>query len=201
MNKQTQPSELLAEVITKSASKQTDYAIRYFVDRDRVNDAYRAYGYFQWVDDVIDDDVALRDETSSNVERNQDTLIAIIPVGHMSENGEQDWVMLREEARRQVFRRLASVDITGLRSHIKIEITFTPLSWRRRYNLMKGSTHGLCHCLMQLGYFRPGNRHAQYHNLYFTGASTRSGTGMPTVMVSGRQSEQRIMDDRGIGDL
>ena len=125
----------------------------------------------------------------------QDTLIAIVPVGHMSENGEQDWAALRDEARRHVLRRLASVGITDLETHIKFETTFTPLSWRKRYNLMKGSTHGLCHNLMQLGYFRPDNRHPQYHNLYFTGASTRPGTGMPTAMVSGRQSAQRVMDD------
>jgi len=125
----------------------------------------------------------------------QDTLIAIVPVGHMSENGEQDWAALRDEARRQVLRRLASLGITDFESHIKFETTFTPLSWKKRYNLVKGSTHGLCHNLMQLGYFRPDNRHAQYHNLYFTGASTRPGTGMPTAMVSGHQSAQRIMDD------
>jgi phytoene desaturase len=124
----------------------------------------------------------------------QDTLTAIVPVGHMSENGEQDWAALRDEARRQVFRRLSSLGITDLESHIKFEMTFTPLSWRKRYNLMKGSTHGLCHNLTQLGYFRPDIQHPHYHNLYFTGASTRPGTGMPTAMVSGRQSAQRIMD-------
>ena len=125
----------------------------------------------------------------------QDTLIAIVPVGHMSENGDQDWAKLRDEAREQVFRRLATLGITDLEAHIKFETTFTPLSWRKRYNLMKGSTHGLCHNLTQLGYFRPRNRHPHYHNLYFTGASTHPGTGVPTAMVSGRLSAQRILDD------
>ncbi|MBI3168069.1 MAG: phytoene desaturase [Chloroflexi bacterium] len=125
----------------------------------------------------------------------QDTLIAIVPVGHISENGEQDWVELRDKARGHVFRRLSSLGINDLESHIKFEINFTPPSWRKRYNLMKGSTHGLCHNLTQLGYFRPDFQHRHYHNLYFTGASTRPGTGMPTAMVSGRQSAQRIMDD------
>ena len=132
----------------------------------------------------------------------QDTLIAIVPVGHMSENGEQakqscgqDWADLRDKARGHAFRRLSSLGISDLESHIKFEINFTPPSWRKRYNLMKGSTHGLCHNLMQLGYFRPDIQHSHYRNLYFTGASTRPGTGMPTAMVSGRQSAQRIMDD------
>lgn len=125
----------------------------------------------------------------------QDTLTAIVPVGHLSLNGDQDWGALRDQARQQVFRRLKSLGIHDLEEHIKFEINFTPLSWRKRYNLVKGSTHGLCHNLDQLGYFRPDNRHKHYQNLYFTGASTRPGTGMPTAMVSGRLSAQRILDD------
>jgi len=125
----------------------------------------------------------------------EDTLIAIVPVGHMSQNGEQDWGQIRDEARQHVFRRLASLGITDLDSHIKFETTFTPLSWRKRYNLMKGSTHGLCHNLTQLGYLRPHNKHPRYHNLYFAGASTHPGTGMPTAMVSGRLAAKRILDD------
>ena len=54
MDKKFQSSESLATGITKSASKQTYYTIRFFADRDRIADAYRAYGYFRWVDDVID---------------------------------------------------------------------------------------------------------------------------------------------------
>lgn len=125
----------------------------------------------------------------------EDTLIAIVPVGHMSENGEQNWRKMRDESRQHVFRRLSTLGITDLEAHIKFETNFTPPSWRKRYNLMKGSTHGLCHNLTQLGYFRPRNKHPRYHNLYFTGASTHPGTGMPTVMVSGRLSAQHIMDD------
>jgi phytoene/squalene synthetase len=44
-----------ASLITKAASKQTYYTVRFLVDRDRVDDAYRAYAYFRWVDDVLDE--------------------------------------------------------------------------------------------------------------------------------------------------
>ena len=125
----------------------------------------------------------------------QDTLTAIVPVGHISENGEQDWGAIRDQARQDVIRRLRILGINDLHEHIKFEINFTPLSWRKRYNLVKGSTHGLCHNLMQLGYLRPDLQHPKYRNLYFTGASTRPGTGMPNAMISGRQSAQRILDD------
>jgi phytoene desaturase len=124
-----------------------------------------------------------------------DTLIAIVPVGHMDETGSQDWKAIRNRARQAVFRRLATLGITDLEDHLKFEVNYTPLSWRKRYNLVKGSTHGLCHTLTQLGYFRPRNRHARYHNLYFVGASTHPGTGVPTAMVSARLAAERVLED------
>lgn len=127
----------------------------------------------------------------------QDTLIAVVPVGHMRENDERDWGEVRDAAREHVFRRLQLLGITDLAAHLKFEACFTPHSWRKFYNLMKGSTHGLCHDLLQLAYFRPHNRHARYGNLYFTGASTHPGTGLPTVMVSGRLTAERVWQDWG----
>jgi phytoene desaturase len=152
----------------------------------------------------------------------EDTLIAIVPVGHLDETGErpakrekdenviarrdapkqsplpvaeQDWRCIRDRARQAVFSRLASLGITDLEAHLKFEVNYTPLSWRKRYNLMKGATHGLCHTLTQLGYFRPRNRHPRYRNLYFVGASTHPGTGMPTALVSARLAARRIMEE------
>jgi phytoene desaturase len=127
--------------------------------------------------------------------KGQDTLIAIVPVGHLSEQEPQDWAEIRDCARQHVFRRLRTLGISDLEAHLKFEVNYTPLSWSKRYNLMKGSTHGLSHNLMQLGYFRPHNRHSHYHNLYFVGASTHPGTGIPTAMVSGRLAAERIKDD------
>jgi len=46
----------------------------------------------------------------------QDTLIAIVPVGHMSENGDQDWAEIRDRARQHVFRRLKTLGITDLKN-------------------------------------------------------------------------------------
>lgn len=132
---------------------------------------------------------------SSMAPPGEDTLIAVVPVGHLSEDNGQDWERLTDQARGHVFRRLALLGITDLDAHIKFETSFTPLSWRKRYNLMKGSTHGLSHNLTQLAYFRPANRHPQYRNLYFVGASTHPGSGLPTAMISARLVAQRIVDE------
>ena len=122
----------------------------------------------------------------------QDTLIAILPVGHLSEVGHQDWSALRDLARQHVFRRLRALGIHDLAAHIKFEETYTPLAWQKRYNLVHGATHGLSHELTQMACFRPSNRHPRYRNLYFVGASTHPGTGLPTAMVSARLVSERI---------
>lgn len=54
MDRKISTSQFLAAAITKAASKQTYYTIQLFVDRERVADAFRAYGYFRWVDDIFD---------------------------------------------------------------------------------------------------------------------------------------------------
>jgi phytoene/squalene synthetase len=59
----------LAAAITRAASKQTYYTIRFLVDKTLVADAYRAYAYFRWVDDWLDEELRPRAERLAFVER------------------------------------------------------------------------------------------------------------------------------------
>jgi len=68
-HKKPDTSLSLAEAITKSASRQTYYTIRMLVDRERVADAFRAYGYFRWVDDVLDAEAGSLSEKVAFVNR------------------------------------------------------------------------------------------------------------------------------------
>ena len=70
-------------------------------------------------------------------------------------------------------------------------------TWAQRHNLAKGATHGLSHRLTQMAYFRPRNRHRRFRNMYFAGASTHPGTGVPTAMASGRLAARRIAAEQG----
>jgi phytoene/squalene synthetase len=70
----SQDSGSLAAAITKAASQQTYYTIRFFVDRGLVQDAFRAYAYFRWVDDVLDAPAGARSEKIAFVDR-QDGLL------------------------------------------------------------------------------------------------------------------------------
>ena len=61
----------LAAAITRTASQQTYYTIRFLVDNGRVEDAYRTYAYFRWVDDWLDQGTRPRTERLAFVKRQQ----------------------------------------------------------------------------------------------------------------------------------
>src|SRR5262245_38007675 len=65
------PDRTLAATITRTASKQTYYTIRFLVDAGLVEDAYRAYAYFRWVDDWLDQEPHPRTERLAFVRRQQ----------------------------------------------------------------------------------------------------------------------------------
>ncbi len=61
----------LAAAITRAASKQTYYTVRFLVDKNLVDDAYQAYAYFRWVDNYIDREKSPRTERLAFVKRQQ----------------------------------------------------------------------------------------------------------------------------------
>ena len=123
----------------------------------------------------------------------QDTLMVLVPVGHLDRNGSQDWEGLKNRARSTVIERLREVGVVDIAEHIKFEETYAPMDWRDLYNLERGSAFGLSHNFMQVGYLRPQNRHNHFRNLYFVGSSTHPGTGLPIVLLSARLTSERIL--------
>jgi phytoene desaturase len=138
---------------------------------------------------------------SSAAPHGQDTLMVVVPVGHINDAAPQNWAAIQKQARQLVLQRLAKIGVDEVDKHIKFEVSYTPLDWQSRYNLTKGATLGLGHNLMQMGYLRPQNRHARYRNLYFVGSSTHPGNGVATVLVSARLTSGRILQDAGVPQL
>ncbi len=159
--------------------------------------------------DYIFKDLTLPDEPSfylhaparidpSMAPQGQDTLTVVVPVGHIDAAAPQDWASIQQRARQFVLQRLARIGVDDLDKHIKFEVSYTPSDWQSRYNLSKGAGYGLSHTFLQMGYLRPRNRHARYRNLYFVGASTHPGAGLPTVLISARLATERIRRDADI---
>lgn len=67
-------SSSLAESITREASSQTYFTICYLVDRPLVPHAYRAYAYFRWVDDRVDEEQTTQTERLDFLARQQEII-------------------------------------------------------------------------------------------------------------------------------
>ena len=83
----------------------------------------------------------------------------------------------------------------NLKENIISKTIKTPIDWERMFNLYKGSGLGLAHDLNQVGAFRPKNKDEQFLNLYYVGASTTPGTGLPMVVISSKLVVERINND------
>ncbi len=89
----------------------------------------------------------------------------------------------------QDFSKRVGVDI---QQKIISKTIYTPLEWRDQFNLHKGSALGLAHDMNQIGGFRPKNYDEQFKNLFYAGASTLPGTGLPMTVISSKLAVDRI---------
>ncbi len=102
------------------------------------------------------------------------------------------YTRITARAREAVLRRLKCVGI-DLEEDIIDELVYTPQEWRQRYGLFRGAAFGLAHPMSQLVMFRPANRDDSVKNVYFVGASTAPGNGVPLVMCGARMCAERVL--------
>jgi phytoene desaturase len=82
-----------------------------------------------------------------------------------------------------------------IKNNILTKKIMTPVDWMNKFNLYKGSGLGLAHGMDQVGGFRPANKDEELNNLYYVGASTIPGTGLPMVVIGSRLVTERILKD------
>jgi phytoene desaturase len=82
-----------------------------------------------------------------------------------------------------------------VKANILTKTIKTPVDWEESFNLYRGSGLGLAHDLNQVGAFRPRNKDEEFPNLYYVGASTTPGTGLPMVVISSKLVTERINND------
>jgi len=90
-------------------------------------------------------------------------------------------------------------DRTGFdfKKHTETRVILNPEHWEKMFGLYRGSGLGLAHDLNQVGGFRPKNKDEKFGNLYYVGASTIPGTGLPMTVISSRLVTERIQKDNG----
>lgn len=82
--------------------------------------------------------------------------------------------------------------------HTLTQTIMTPIDWEQKFHLYQGSGLGLAHGLNQIGALRPSNKDEKLNNLYYVGASTHPGTGLPIVVIGSKLVTERIKNEHAI---
>jgi phytoene desaturase len=107
-----------------------------------------------------------------------------------------DW-MDKEEIALNIITDLSQRLEISIQDHIITQTILTPSDWSDKFNLYKGSGLGLGHKITQTGAFRPRNRDEKFSNVYYVGASTVPGTGLPMAVISSKLVVERIIENHG----
>jgi phytoene desaturase len=125
-----------------------------------------------------------------------EALYVLVPTPHLSDN--VDWESEGPAFKERVYDMLErKANVPNIRQHVVYEKVKTPLDWLSDYNLEEGAAFGIGHGIFQVGYLRPPLASKTLPNVYFVGASTRPGTGVPLVTIGAKLAAERIGRDLG----
>ena len=113
-----------------------------------------------------------------------DSWYVLSPVPHLG--GNIDWKTQAKPYRDLIINYLEKHYMPDLSKHIVSEHYIDPLHFEGTLNSYLGSAFSVEPTLMQSAYLRPHNLSEDIPNLYFVGAGTHPGAGMPGVISSGK---------------
>ena len=124
-----------------------------------------------------------------------DCWYVLSPVPHLG--GNVDWEAVGQRYRDRIMQYLEDRYLPDLSKHIVTERRVDPRYFETTLNSYMGAAFGTEPVLTQSAYMRPQNVSPDIPNLYFTGAGTHPGAGLPGVMASGKIVADLIAGNRG----
>ncbi len=138
-------------------------------------------------------------KTDANVApKGHENLFVLVPIAPGLEYTEEE---LEAHADTVLATMESEMGLTDLRKNIVYKRLFSVKDFGERYNSLKGTALGLAHTLKQTAIFRPNNTSKKVKNLYYTGAGTNPGIGMPITLISAELMYKRLIDDTSAGPL
>lgn len=107
---------------------------------------------------------------------------------------EVDWTKAAKPYRDAIMQFLEDNYLPDLQANIIAEHSIDPLHFQNTLNSYRGAAFSLQPTLTQSAWFRPHNRSEEFDNLYFVGAGTHPGAGLPGVLSSAIIAENLIGD-------
>lgn len=133
----------------------------------------------------------------------KDAVIVLVLVENLGDsdpiNGPSERIGITElvaSARKHVISSIEKRTGTfGFNNLIDHEIINTPLAWQETFNSERGGLFGLDHSFFNILSFRPKIKPDNLDGVYFVGASTHPGAGVPTCLAGARLTAQRVLSD------
>jgi phytoene desaturase len=125
----------------------------------------------------------------------------LAPVPHLGSG--TDWTTMAKPYRDMIIRFLEENYLPDLEANIIAEHHIDPLHFQNDLNSYMGAAFSVQPILTQSAWFRPHNRSEDFDNLYFVGAGTHPGAGLPGVLSSSIIVERLIggADEREAGRI
>jgi len=122
-----------------------------------------------------------------------ETFYILIPVPHLDSG--IDWKEMAEPFKEKILTFLDENYLPELKDNLVVDKIFTPLDFQTEYLATKGSGFSLEPIFTQSAWFRPHNRSEDIEGLYFVGAGTHPGAGLPGVVSSAKVTADLILED------
>lgn len=119
-----------------------------------------------------------------------ESFYVLSPVPHLDSG--VDWTKAAKPYRDVIMQFLEDNYLPDLQANIVAEHMIDPLHFQNVLNSHKGAAFSLQPTLTQSAWFRPHNRSEDFDNLYFVGAGTHPGAGLPGVLSSAIIAERLI---------
>lgn len=115
------------------------------------------------------------------------------PVPHLDSG--TDWTQKAKPYRDTIISFLEENYLPDLEENIIAEHHIDPLHFKNMLNSYKGSAFSVEPILTQSAWFRPHNKSEDVDRLYFVGAGTHPGAGLPGVLSSAKIAEDLVNEE------
>ena len=122
-----------------------------------------------------------------------ESFYVLSPVPHLDSG--TDWESRAKPYRDAIMNFLEENYLPNLQENIVVEYHIDPRHFKQTLNSYKGSAFSVEPILTQSAWFRPHNKSEDVEDLFFVGAGTHPGAGIPGVLSSAKIAEKLICDN------
>ncbi len=121
-----------------------------------------------------------------------ESMYALVPVPNLREGREIDWQEKGPWLRDKLLDRLEESPLPGLKENLEVDYYVTPEHFKSNLLSHHGTGFSVQPTLDQSAWFRFHNQSEEVEGLYFVGAGTQPGAGVPGVLCSAKITSKLV---------